>query len=140
MSFFHIPANCHGAISNGRCVQAFNTGIKGVGIAMQDHTLHTASPFSNCSIYIIGTFVLVSSGNNNNGTCITHKTAKSDCFKNSTIRCVAAGCIPAIYAGFGAVATTRKPLVDNQRHCLLILLETSNNVTLQLFEILITFI
>ena len=27
---------------------------------------------------------------------------------------------PAIYAGFGAVATTRTPLVDNQRHCLLV--------------------
>lgn len=101
MSFFHIPANCHGAISNGRCVQAFNTGIKGVGIAMQDHTLYTASPFSNCSIYIIGTFVLMSSGNNNKGTCITHKTAKSDCFKNSTIRCVAAGCILRFMRGLG---------------------------------------
>ena len=56
MSFFHIPANCHGAISNGWCVQAFNTGIKGVSIAMQDQTLHTASSSSN-----IETFIVISS-------------------------------------------------------------------------------
>lgn len=43
----------------------------------------------------------MSSGNNNKGTCITHKTAKSDCFKNSTIRCVAAGCILRFMRGLG---------------------------------------
>ena len=89
---------------------------------MQDQTLHTASSSSN-----IETFIVISSAIKAKVVVLHTKQQNQIASKAAPLGAVAAGCIPAIYTGFGAAATTRKPLVDNQRHCLLVLSRIHDN-------------